>query len=148
MTVQARRRQEGASSPTGTDVLDRPECLELLARGETGRIAVTMGALPTVLPVSYGLAGEDLVFLAHEGSDLARAAADAVVAFETDHVDTAGGEAWSVVVTGMAVPVTDPAELAALRLLELGPWARKPRQVFIRLATDVVSGRRFHSCPA
>jgi uncharacterized protein len=148
MMVQAQHRREPAPAAPGVDVLGRTECLELLGRGETGRVAVTIGALPAVLPVSYGLAGDDVVFLAREGSDLARAATGAVVAFETDHVDAAGGEAWSVVVTGLAVPVTDPADLEACRARELGPWTQERRPVFMRLATEVVSGRRFHRIPA
>ncbi|WP_181800149.1 glycine radical domain-containing protein [Streptomyces ipomoeae] len=51
--------------------------------------------------------------LTSRASAPARAVNGAVVAFEADEVDTSARAGWSVVVTGRATVVTDPAERAA-----------------------------------
>jgi hypothetical protein len=62
-----------------------------------------------------------------------------VVALEADAAAQSGG---SVVVTGMANPVTDPAGHA--RLLRMGPrsWVPAPREVLVRIEPELVTGRR------
>jgi nitroimidazol reductase NimA-like FMN-containing flavoprotein (pyridoxamine 5'-phosphate oxidase superfamily) len=42
----------------GLEVLDRDECLRLLATATLGRIGLTSQSLPTVLPVNFILEGE------------------------------------------------------------------------------------------
>lgn len=104
--------------------LDRQECLHRLAKVPVGRIVYTRQALPAVLPVNFGLDHDGAVLVrVSAASELVRAIAGAVVAFEADEVDAAAHSGWSVVVMGAAVLVTDPAEHA--RLLRTGPrsWA-------------------------
>ncbi|MET8131857.1 pyridoxamine 5'-phosphate oxidase family protein, partial [Streptomyces sp. NPDC005251] len=74
-------------------------------------------------------------------SELARSIDGVVVAFEADAVDAAGHSGWSVVVTGRAVVVIDPAEHD--RLTRTGPrsWVASPHDVFIRIASELVTGR-------
>ncbi|MGH9177667.1 MAG: pyridoxamine 5'-phosphate oxidase family protein, partial [Acidimicrobiales bacterium] len=80
---------EGAAKldRSGLEVLDRAECLRLLETAAVGRIGITVGALPVVLPVRFQLQGERIVFVATIGSTLEGATRDAVVAFEADQVD-------------------------------------------------------------
>src|SRR4030095_14183770 len=66
----------------GLEVLDRDECLRLLARATLGRLGFTSGALPTVLPVSYHLDGDRILVRTRRGGRLDAALCDAVVAFE------------------------------------------------------------------
>src|SRR4051812_18787454 len=94
--------------------LDRAECLRLLGRASIGRIGIHWNALPTVLPVTFALDGDSVVFRTGDGSKLAAAVAGAVVAFEADDIDPIYHEGWSVVVTGVAQRVTDPVDLARL----------------------------------
>ena len=95
----------------GLEVLDRDECLRLLASATLGRIGFTSGALPTVLPVNFDLDGERILVRTGRGSKLDAALRDAVVAFEVDDFDPICHSGWSVAVTGVATEVSDPTEL-------------------------------------
>jgi nitroimidazol reductase NimA-like FMN-containing flavoprotein (pyridoxamine 5'-phosphate oxidase superfamily) len=122
--------------------LERPECLRLLARVPVGRIVHTRQALPAVLPVNFTLDDDGAVLLrTSAASELARAVDGVVVAFEVDEVDGADHSGWSVVVTGPAMVVTDPVEHE--RLLRTGPrsWVPSPREVFVRIEPELVTGR-------
>ncbi|MBA5221816.1 MULTISPECIES: pyridoxamine 5'-phosphate oxidase family protein [Streptomyces] len=122
--------------------MDRQECLRLLAEVPVGRIVYTRHALPAVLPVNFVLDGDSSVLLrTSAGSDLLRAVDGVVVAFEADSFDAVSHSGWSVVVTGPASAVTDPAEHE--RLLRTGPQSWMPIQedVFIRIEAAMVTGR-------
>jgi nitroimidazol reductase NimA-like FMN-containing flavoprotein (pyridoxamine 5'-phosphate oxidase superfamily) len=121
--------------------LDRWECLRLLAKTPVGRIVHTRQALPAVLPVNFALDDSGVVLRTSAASELIRAVDGAVVAFEADGVDTTVHSGWSVVVTGRAAVVTDPAEHA--RLCRVGPqsWAPSPKEVFVRVRPELVTGR-------
>ncbi|MGJ5830674.1 pyridoxamine 5'-phosphate oxidase family protein [Streptomyces ossamyceticus] len=123
-------------------VLDRQECLRLLAKVPVGRVVYTRRALPAVLPVNFALDSDDAVLLCTSaGSDLVRAIDGVVVAFEGDEFDPATRSGWSVVVTGRADVVTDPAEHE--RLSRSGPasWMPVRNEVFVRIAPEMVTGR-------
>ncbi|MCM3300478.1 pyridoxamine 5'-phosphate oxidase family protein [Streptomyces pseudogriseolus] len=122
--------------------LGRQECLRLMAKVPVGRIVFTRRALPAVLPVNFSLDDEGAVLLRISAAgDLVRAIDGAVVAFEADDVDAATHSGWSVVVTGSAAVVTDPAEHE--RLARTGPvsWVPAPQEVFVRIAPELVTGR-------
>lgn len=122
--------------------LDREECLRLLAKAPVGRIVHTRQALPAVLPVNFGLDSDGTVLVrTSAASELARAIDGAVVAFEADEADATTRSGWSVVVTGRASVVTDPAEHE--RLTRTGPrsWVTAPREAFVRIAAELVTGR-------
>jgi len=122
--------------------LDRRECGRRLVQVPMGRIVYTRQALPAVLPVTFCLDHDGAVLVrASASSELVRAIDGAVVAFEADEVDAATHSGWSVLVTGAANLVTDPAEHA--RLLRTGPrsWVPAPREVFVRIDPELVTGR-------
>ncbi|MEU1594806.1 pyridoxamine 5'-phosphate oxidase family protein [Streptomyces sp. NPDC005708] len=122
--------------------LDRHECLRLLAKVPIGRIVHTRQALPAVLPLNFSLDGDGAVLLrTSAASELVRAVDGSVVAFEADEFDAVAHSGWSVVVTGPAAVVTDPAEHA--RLARSGPrsWAPSPKEVFVRIEPALVTGR-------
>ncbi|MGK2950724.1 MAG: pyridoxamine 5'-phosphate oxidase family protein [Acidimicrobiales bacterium] len=124
----------------GLEVLDRTECLRLLATATLGRIGTTMAALPVVLPVNFRLVDELVVFRTGSGTKLEAATNDAVVAFEADDFEPVSHAGWSVVVTGIAREVLDAASVAAL-----GPiprWAPSGGGRYVSIATEMVSGRR------
>ncbi len=91
--------------------LERQECLRLLGKVPVGRVVYTRQALPAVLPINFSLDTDASVLLrTSSDSDLVRAIDGVVVAFEVDEFDAATRSGWSVVVTGRAGVVTDPAE--------------------------------------
>lgn len=126
----------------GLEVLDRDECLRLLSTATLGRVGVTTGALPTVLPVNFHLDGERILIRTGEGTKLRAATDNAVVAFESDDFDPLYHSGWSVVVTGVAREVTDPGELASLKSAPLARWAPRGNGRIVAISTEVVSGRR------
>ena len=126
----------------GLEVLGRDESLRLLSSAVLGRIAVSSGALPTILPVNFRYDGRRILFRTGAGSKLSAATDHAVVAFEVDDIDAATQTGWSVMVTGVAREVTDPAELDAARALPLVRWAPGPDHRVVAVRPDLVSGRR------
>ncbi|WP_306191518.1 MULTISPECIES: pyridoxamine 5'-phosphate oxidase family protein [unclassified Streptomyces] len=126
----------------GFRALDRQECLRLLAKVPVGRVVYTRQALPAVLPINFSLDTDAAVVLrTSPGSELVRAIDGVVVAFEADEFDAATRSGWSVVVTGRATVVTDPAEHE--RLSRVGPdsWMPVREAVFVRIESKMVTGR-------
>ncbi|MGW2700075.1 pyridoxamine 5'-phosphate oxidase family protein [Streptomyces sp. NPDC001340] len=129
--------------------LARHECLRLMAKAPVGRIVYTRQALPAVSPVSFSLEADGAVVVRTcEASDLVRAVDGAVVAFEADDVDTARRSGWSVVITGAATVVTDPAEHEDLARTGPVSWATASKEVFIRIEPELVTGREMVSSAA
>lgn len=126
----------------GLEVLDRKTCLDLLASATLGRVGVTTGALPTVLPVNFLLHGDRILIRSSAGTKLDAALQNAVVAFEADDFDAVDHSGWSVVVTGVAGTVADVEELAAIASLPLARWAPVDDDHVVAITTDLVSGRR------
>jgi nitroimidazol reductase NimA-like FMN-containing flavoprotein (pyridoxamine 5'-phosphate oxidase superfamily) len=130
-----------AHDRNGLMILSRPECVELLRSVPVGRIALSVGALPVVLPVNFAMLDDDVVIRTVAGSKLEAAAINAVVAFEADRVDPAARCGWSVLVQGVASEITDPDELDRARRMPLDPWSGVDGH-YLRIATRFVSGRR------
>lgn len=126
----------------GLEVLDRDECLRLLDGATLGRVGVSSAALPTVLPVNFRLVGDRIVFRTGEGTKLAAATRNAVVAFEVDDFDAERRTGWSVVVTGVARPVVDRDRLSALTDLGIPRWAAGDDGHVVEVSLELVSGRR------
>lgn len=125
----------------GLGVLTRTECLELLRASHLGRVGVSVDALPVILPVQYAMLDDDVVFRTGVGTKLDAALQNNVVAFEIDSVDPLYHRGWSVVVTGRALEVTDAGEHAVCERLPLRPWRPGEVDRFVKITTDVVSGR-------
>jgi len=126
----------------GLEVLDREECLRLLAQATLGRVGLTSGALPMVLPVNFLLDGERVLVRAGRGSKLEAALRNAVVAFEVDDCDSMHHSGWSVAVTGLASEVSEPADLKAVRQMPIARWSPKGETAILAISTEIISGRR------
>ena len=125
----------------GLEILSRADCLGLLGDSGLGRVAVTMNALPVVLPVCFAVLDEDVIIRTGTGTKLSAAVNHAVVTFEVDRLE--GDDRWSVCVTGVAAPVTRPDDLARVVGLPMPAGLRTLRPHFVRIRSDLVSGRRF-----
>ena len=128
-------------------ILSRVECLGLIAHATFGRIAISSGALPMVLPINFRLVDERIVFRTGSGTKLDAATRNAVVAFEVDEIDAMSHAGWSVVVTGMARPVTDPTDLARLAEANIPRWAASDTDHVIEVPITMVTGRRIGPHP-
>lgn len=125
----------------GLVVMNRQESLERLGRCGLGRVAVTVGALPVILPVNYAVLDGDIVFRCTRGTKLDAAVRNAVVAFEADHVDWFGHEGWSVLVVGTASEVTDPAQIDRASEIPLAGWVGGDDLPLVKVRSEIVTGR-------
>jgi nitroimidazol reductase NimA-like FMN-containing flavoprotein (pyridoxamine 5'-phosphate oxidase superfamily) len=101
-----------------TRTLTGDECRQRLRSGGEGHVAVTVGALPAVVPVHYELRDGQLWCSTADPVVTPLPRVDGIVAFETDeHVD-ASRTSWSVLVVGPATSLPDgglrlPTDLVA-----------------------------------
>lgn len=130
------------------EVLDRAHCLQLLGSAPFGRILYTAGALPVIQPVNYVLDGETIVIRTDSIAKLAVAGRREVVAFEIDDIDPGSGTGWSVSVTGHASEITAESELAHAQTLPFPGWVLDGPGRHIRIACELVTGRRLHRPPS
>ncbi len=145
------RRSGGPLPPAGAPPrelvpLERAEALRLLGAAPFGRIVFTVRALPAIRPVNHLLVDDTVVIRTHDGAALTAAALGGddigvVVAYEADAIDPVTRLGWSVVVTGFARPVTDPARLARYRAL-LSPWVTASMDHLVAIQPDLVTGYR------
>jgi|SRR5262245_40460001 len=123
--------------------LSADECLRLLTQHHLGRIAVIDDDGPMILPVTYVVDGESVLFRTDQAGTLQAAAYGAdQVAFEVDAIDECNRTGWSVLVRGTAEQVTESADVDRLRRLPLYPWVPGAETSYARIEPTLVSGRR------
>ncbi len=129
----------------GSEVLQRSECLRLLAMEARGlgvaRIAVSTDGAPIVIPVNYAYHEGGLLVRLGPGL-LGQLVPGSLVAVEVDHVDVTARRAWSVLVRGLATKV-DPADLGRFGSHLPHPLAPEPGHLYVHVRADVATGRRF-----
>lgn len=118
------------------------DCLAYLGSGGVGRFLFEEERGPVALPVNFAMLGEDVVFRTSPGTSESAGVLQQRVSFEVDHLDEALGEGWSVLLSGHAHVVTDPAELAQVQALRIEPWPGGQRDLYLRLVPTVITGRR------
>ena len=121
------------------DPLPEAECRRLLARHTLGRVGITSGGLPLILPVHYVYDDGVIVFRTGAGTKLRAAANGDVLAFEVDTYDAESGRGWSVMVLGRATVLTTahgPAETSTP-----GRTPGAERNHYVRLFCELVTGR-------
>ncbi len=119
--------------------------MALLASVPIGRVVFTQRALPAIRPVNHLIDEGHVVIRTNLGSGLGTAAGDGtVVAYEADAINPQTRTGWSVVVTGVARLVTDPADLARYEK-QLLPWVDGIRDAVIRISADLVTGYALRS---
>ncbi|MGY2003996.1 pyridoxamine 5'-phosphate oxidase family protein [Blastococcus sp. SYSU DS1024] len=124
------------------EVLDEDECRRLLGTAVIGRLALTEGALPTIQPVHFVLAGDRIVIPTRVGSKAAAASRGAVVAFEADEIDPVARVGWNVTAIGPSRVVVDPAGVRALDSLGARAWVPGKHPCYITVQLTLLRGRR------
>ncbi len=125
-------------------ILDEPACWALLEGQELGRLAVSIANVPDIFPINYVVDSHSIVFRTAPGTKMAAAVLGKGVAFEIDGYDSDRGEAWSVVIHGIAAQIEGWIEEEIANHLPLFPWNASPKYDFVRIDVDEISGRRFH----
>jgi hypothetical protein len=116
------------------------EAVERLAGQRVGYLALTVNALPAVVPVRFGRLDGRLVLRAAPKGVLARSAAGSVVSLLVCDVDPDLTRGWSTTVTGMATPFTARSDLAACAELGLPGSAE---DMYLGISMDLVTGREY-----
>jgi hypothetical protein len=128
----------------GSEVLAMAECLRLVATEAAnlgvGRLAVSGDQAPIVVPVNFSFADHQVLVCMGEGSLWHRAEGH-LIAFEVDHINRERGEAWSVLIRGLATELSDPLDVGIRRSPH--PLVPEPGSKVLAIRPDVVTGRRF-----
>jgi nitroimidazol reductase NimA-like FMN-containing flavoprotein (pyridoxamine 5'-phosphate oxidase superfamily) len=140
----------GASpaNPRATEMLEltRPECLRLLTATGFGRIVISVPEWdhPVIRPVNYVFdePSQAVLIRSATGSKLHAVLRSPRAVFEIDGAHPDGRIGWSVIVSGVAEEVTDGAELRRMEQLDLEPLAPGYKGHWIRIRTNMISGRR------
>jgi nitroimidazol reductase NimA-like FMN-containing flavoprotein (pyridoxamine 5'-phosphate oxidase superfamily) len=120
--------------------LDEAECWELVRSREVGRIAYVDDRGPMVVPITFVVGEEYLLFRVAAYSEVARHLPDGRAAMEVDDIDYFTRSGWSVVVRGR-VDVVNTDDLPAEGERPT-PWPKGQRSLHLRLTPDAVTGRR------
>jgi uncharacterized protein len=128
--------------PNGLEMLSEKDCLQLLRSAAIGRLALSVRALPVVLPVTFVLLPDAILVCTGAETRFDQACDQAVVAFEVDGFDPATQTGWSVLVQGTATVLTAPAELHEATRVGLTPWGNPHADSFVKVGLDLVTGRR------
>jgi nitroimidazol reductase NimA-like FMN-containing flavoprotein (pyridoxamine 5'-phosphate oxidase superfamily) len=118
------------------EALTEAECRTLLSTRTFGRVGVTSGGLPVILPVRYSYADDTITFRSGRGTKLRAAQNGDVLAFEVDAYDPETGDGWSVLVLGRATVVGAPAGSGAANGETANGVAHD-----VRLNCELVTGR-------
>ena len=88
-----------------TGTLSEADCLWLLSTDQVGRISYTTGALPAVAPVTYAVAGLDILIRTEPDQRLSDIVRENVITLQVDRVDRDQLIGWQGTATGIARPV-------------------------------------------
>lgn len=117
--------------------LSRNDCLSRMASVPVGRVGLSLQAMPAVVPVTFILRDECVVFAVAPGSRLAQAAEDSVIAFEVDEFNPSSRTGWTV----MGLGVARHASLDTPTATAPGPWvAGEEGGRFLELEFDLLTG--------
>jgi hypothetical protein len=121
------------------DALPERECWEMLATASVGRLALSVRALPLIVPVQYYLDDHRLAVCLGHHELPERALDETVIAFAADSIDPVTRSGWSVQVQGKSVIPR------GLRIGTECGWSAVAQVVEIEPAR--ISGHWMHLCP-
>ena len=124
--------------------MSRADCLDRLKSVHIGRVGITVGALPVILPVNFALIDEEIYFRTGVGTKLAAATSEAVAAFQADAYAPDGSAGWSVLVVGNCARVTDPESIDRALEILTATWSPvEDADYVVRIPGVRVTGRQF-----
>ncbi len=121
--------------------LTESECRDLLRSATFGRVGMTSGGLPAILPVRYSYDDGAITFGTGDGSKFRAAQSGDVLAFEIDSYDFETGAGWSVLALGRASVLTSEHDGAGVPPLD-GARDGSARNHYVRLSCEMITGRR------
>jgi uncharacterized protein len=125
------------------EILTPAQCWDFLSTAEVGRLAVAAAGEVDIFPVNFVIDEGSIVFRTAEGTKLVEVVLAGRVAFEVDGYDPDSDEAWSVVAKAHAEILERFEDVYRAQDLPLFPWSAGPKERFVRLRPDKLTGRRF-----
>jgi len=117
-------------------------CRQRLERVSIGRVGWSNQKGPQILPVTYLLHDDNIVFRTDPHGPLAKLQGGEPAVFEVDEFDPTTRCGWSVVVHGRAYSTQRSQRATQLwREADPVPWAGGQRPLFISITLDELSGR-------
>lgn len=133
------------TTPSGSVVvLSTSQSWALLREAVVGRLAVLVDDEPDIFPINYVVDHGSIVFRTAEGTKLA-ASVGRKVAFEVDSYEPQSGQAWSVVIKGMAQEITRLHDVLDALDLPLFPWHASAKPRIVRIEPEQLVGRQFQA---
>ena len=140
------------SRPRQSIELTEGECWHLLKSASIGRVVFTHRAMPAIRPVNHLIDGRKIIIRTHLGAAIASRAMEqssggqgkspgSVVCYEADDLDPVRHTGWSVIATGMARLVTDPADIARYASA-VEPWIAGDMNQVVAIEPQFMSGIR------
>jgi uncharacterized protein len=131
----------------GLGSLDEDACRVVLGTATVGRLALSVRALPVVVPVNFVVRGGELFLGLGAGEGLEAACDGTVVAFQVDGVDKSTEVGWSVLVQGRSrlLQPDDPRVAAARGVSTV--WADPGPHLLVIVGMDLVSGHHLGHGP-
>ncbi|HEU4421298.1 MAG TPA: pyridoxamine 5'-phosphate oxidase family protein [Pilimelia sp.] len=124
--------------------LDAAEALRLLASVSVGRVVFTEAALPAIRPVNHLVDDGEIIIRSRLTTRIGQTIGtqpETVVAYQADDLDPVSRTGWSVVATGLARLVTDPARIERYEAL-LHPWVNTVMDTVISIQPEIITGFR------
>lgn len=125
----------------GVSILSASDCWNLLSSVPLGRLVTSVDGQPEIFPVNFVVQNRSVLFRTALGTKLVSAAINNSVLFEADGHNAEEG--WSVIVRGTARTLRAGEEIDEAERAPLLPWTVTPKQHFVRISPDRVTGRRF-----
>jgi pyridoxamine 5'-phosphate oxidase-like protein len=127
----------GIASPE--EPLSEQQCWALLATASVGRIALSVHALPAIVPVQYYLDGRQLTVCLGPHLIPRRSLHGSVVAFEADAIDPASNTGWAVQILGRS---RTPLEHGVI-----SDCGHPGTGQLVGIDAETISGHAVHLCP-
>lgn len=123
--------------------LTAAESWQLLEGVSLGRIVFSRLEIPAIRPVNHLVDDKTVIVRSHLGAAIVgRTDGDGtVVCYEADDIDQVRHTGWSVIVTGMARLVRDPAAISRYKQL-LEPWVDGQMDYVIAIRPQLITGLR------
>jgi nitroimidazol reductase NimA-like FMN-containing flavoprotein (pyridoxamine 5'-phosphate oxidase superfamily) len=121
--------------------IDATSCFELLRTTNEGHVALSVAALPVIVPVRFALVVDDVIFGVSAEPRLIAALDGNVVCLAASSRGVVTSNAWTITVTGTArVLGAEPVADLARPVIDSGPWGADR---LVRMRAELVRGRYF-----
>lgn len=132
--------------------LTEGECWRLLESVSIGRVVFTQRAMPAIRPVNHLIDGRMIIIRTHLGAAIASRAMEpssggqarssgSVVCYEADELNPVRRTGWSVIATGLAQLLTEPADIARYAAA-VEPWIDGDMNQVVAIVPQFISGVR------